>query len=79
MTPITQQQYEAALRIVREYESQINEDLEDDYDGFDDEDEEMERWDQEDYERALACTCGAWVVGNDGKGYHVADCFCGAE
>lgn len=30
------------------------------------------------FERAAACTCGAWVA-KDWEVYHVADCCCGAE
>lgn len=39
----------------------------------------QEQQEEEDFERACNCKCGAWVVGKDGKGYHVADCYCGAE
>lgn len=53
------------------------------YDESDDEewdaDDEEERWAEEEAEYAATCTCGAWVFGKDGKVYHIADCFCGAE
>lgn len=79
---ITKEQYEEAKRIVAQYEHEEGLELsmedDDDFDGDEDDDFE-ERQDEEDYERALSCTCGAWIVGKDGKGYHVADCFCGAD
>jgi hypothetical protein len=79
---ITKEQYEAAKKIVDQYEYEeylagmLEAEEEDDYDENDD---WQERQDEEDYERACSCTCGAWVVGKDGRGYHVADCFCGAD
>lgn len=84
---ITKEQYEAAKRIVDEHEQdeyeeamrQADDYLEDDDYGIDRDLDEQERQEDEDFERACSCTCGAWVVGKDGRGYHVADCFCGAE
>lgn len=80
---ITKEQYEAAKRIVDQYEKEEYEELsrefEDDSDLYDHDLDEQERQEEEDYERACSCTCGAWVVGKDGRGYHVADCYCGAE
>lgn len=77
---ITREKYEEALKIVEQYEREEYEYetmmAEDD---FDDWDEEEDRQAEEDYERACACTCGAWTIGKDGRGYHVADCFCGAD
>ena len=83
---ISKEQYEAAKKIVQEYEQSERfqdymdaEEDEDDYDERDWEEEEQERQEEEDFERAASCTCGAWVIGNDGRGHHVADCYCGAE
>lgn len=81
---ITKEQYEAAKKIVDEYEQakyiQKMAEEDDDEDYFDeDEISEQDRQEEEDFERACACTCGAWVVGSNGKGIHVADCYCGAE
>lgn len=52
---------------------------EDDDEDYYDEDDEQDRQDEEDFERACSCTCGAWIVNKNGKGIHVADCFCGAD
>lgn len=80
---ITREQYEAAKRIVDQYEKEEYEELsrefEDDSDLYDHDLDEQERQEEEYYERACSCTCGAWQVGKDGRGYHVADCYCGAE
>lgn len=53
------------------------EDDEDFYDDFDRDDEDEWR-EQEEYEIALNCTCGAWGIRNN-RVYHIADCICGAE
>jgi hypothetical protein len=52
-------------------------DIDEDDDDYDD-DDWQERKEQELYERACECTCGAWQH-KDGVTYHVADCCCGAE
>lgn len=49
--------------------------LENDYD----EEYYREKADEERERKAIECSCGAWKMGKDGKVYHVADCFCGAE
>lgn len=56
-----------------------DDDYDDDYD-FDnnDDDDWYERQQDELYERACNCTCGAWQ-NIKGKTVHVADCCCGAE
>ena len=52
----------------------------DDYDDDNDYDDDdyYERQQEELYERACNCTCGAWQNIN-GQTVHVADCCCGAE
>lgn len=80
---ISKEQYEAAKRIVQEYEhSEMMEsylEMEDDEDDRDWEEEEQEREEEIRAERASLCKCGAWVFGKDGGAYHVADCYCGAD
>jgi len=65
---ITKEQYEAAKRIVEEYERDEYEqgmiDAEDESDPF-----------EEEYTN---CTCGAYVLGKNGGVLHVSDCYCGA-
>lgn len=80
---ITKEQYLAAKKIVDEYEHEecmqsMIDDLDDD-EPDEDYDEMKEREEEENLALAYSCTCGAWVVGKDGKGHHVADCCCGAE
>lgn len=62
--------------------NQIEEDQNED-DLWYDEDEDYERQKEaereNDMERAMMCTCGAWVLTKIGKVYHVSDCYCGAE
>jgi hypothetical protein len=76
---ITYEQYESAKAIVEEYEENLRQIEDDDYDELDWEEEEQERKEEEMAERAASCNCGAWVFGKDGKVYHVSDCYCGAE
>jgi hypothetical protein len=83
MYQITDEQYEQAIALINEYqrERQQQADLdleEDDPMGYEDEDEIEERRENERFERALNCSCGAWVVKNNNV-LHVADCVCGAE
>lgn len=49
------------------------------YDGDYDDTEDMTREEEENYDRATSCTCGAWVMTEKGNVFHVADCYCGAE
>jgi hypothetical protein len=52
----------------------------DDYEDDDDFYERLEEQKQEElWERAHECTCGAWQHDNKGNVFHVADCCCGAE
>lgn len=78
---ITKEEYLKAKAIVDEYEQEEYEqgmrDAEED-DDFDEDDLEEQR-EMERAETAMNCSCGAWVIGKDGRGYHVADCICGAE
>lgn len=79
---ITEEEYKKAQAIVDQYheerQREADWDLEDDdFDRGDAEDEEDERY-QEEYETALNCSCGAWII-RDNTVYHIADCFCGAE
>lgn len=81
---ITYEQYQEAKAIVDEYEEHLRHEAylqieDDDYDELDWEEEEQEREEEEMAERSSFCSCGAWVFGKDGKVYHVADCYCGAE
>lgn len=80
---ITFEQYQAAKKIVDDYEEYLRheEELENDdhYDGGDWEEDQAEREEEEKYETALSCTCGAWVINERGNPIHVADCYCGAE
>jgi len=78
---ITFEQYQAAKKIVDDYEEWLryeeelaNDDDENDWETDEEEDEEQER-----FERACSCTCGAWQLSKDGNPIHVADCYCGAE
>ena len=81
---ITQEEYLKAKAIVTQYERdeyeekqrQADEDL--NFDDDEDEDDILERQENERFERALNCTCGAWVT-NGSRVAHVADCICGAE
>jgi len=50
----------------------------DEYDDDDFYDDYQDRLEEELFERACNCTCGAWQHIN-GVTYHVADCCCGAE
>lgn len=78
---ISKEEYTKALQIVQAYEEQERYYEEDD-DDFADRDYELEEEEAEEERRmeiASSCICGAWVVGKDGKSYHVADCYCGAE
>ncbi len=78
---ITFQQYQAAKKIVDDYEEYLRheEELENDDDFWDGSQDEEEREEEEKYETALSCTCGAWVINQRGNPIHVADCYCGAE
>lgn len=70
---ITKEEYLKAKAIVDEYEC-------DESDEEEDEDDILERRENESFERALNCDCGAWVLSQDKtKVLHVADCICGAE
>lgn len=82
---ISKEQYEAAKKIVEEYErlemmqGYLEAEEDDGYDDRDWEEEEAEREYEEKAERAATCKCGAWVFNKNGNPVHVADCFCGAE
>lgn len=79
---ISKEEYAKALKIVQAYEEQeryYEELFEDDDDERDWELEEEEAEEERRMEIASICTCGAWVIGKDGRAYHVADCYCGAE
>ena len=80
---VTHEQYLAAKRIIEQYEHEQElqgwDDEDEDYDERDWVLEEEERQEEEDFERASSCTCGAWIINKNGKGVHVADCYCGAE
>lgn len=52
------------------------EDFEDWEDERDEEDEE-ERAQEELYEMASNCMCGAWIIDKNGYVKHVSDCICG--
>lgn len=41
--------------------------------------DEIDSEEEEKYERASNCTCGAWIITERGNVHHVADCCCGAE
>ena len=81
---ITEDEYLKAKAIVEHYEreefeyNQRKADEELDFGDDEDEDDILERQENERFERALNCTCGAWVT-NGIKVAHVADCICGAE
>lgn len=51
----------------------------DDDDWYDLDELQKEIEEEEKYERASNCTCGAWIITKRGNVYHVADCCCGAE
>mgnify|MGYP001017247241 CR=1 FL=1 len=57
-------------------------DYDEDYDDDDFDNDDSEDWEErrqeELYERACNCTCGAWQ-NIKGQTIHVADCCCGAE
>ena len=78
---ITFQQYQAAKKIVDDYEEYLRHEemLENDDDERDWDEEDEENEDQERFERACACTCGAWQIDKNGNAIHVADCYCGAD
>lgn len=81
---ITHEQYLEYKKLVEEYEQAEYEEKQREVDKeFEWEDEDDEDWEErreeERAETAMNCTCGAWVIGKDGRGYHVADCICGAE
>lgn len=61
-----------------EIQSQIESDLSED-ELWGDEDDEMDREEEDNYDRACNCTCGAWIITERGNVHHVADCCCGAE
>ena len=79
---ITHEQYQNALKIVRQYETQMEElfELEDDDLSSDywEEDQEEAEWERL-QETAASCTCGAWQTTETGTVVHIADCYCGAE
>jgi hypothetical protein len=80
---ITEEEFERAQAIIHEYhrerQQQADLELEED-DPMNYEDEIEERRENERFERALNCECGAWVISQDKtKVLHVADCICGAE
>lgn len=79
---ITDEQFNAAQAIIEQYhrerQQQAEWELEDEiYE--DDEDDIEERRENERYEMALNCSCGAWIIGKSGNILHCADCICGAE
>lgn len=80
---ITEDEYLKAKAIVDQYErdefeyNQRKADEEFDW-ADEDEDDILERQENERFERALNCSCGAWIITHD-KVAHVADCICGAE
>jgi hypothetical protein len=61
-----------------DYDEDYDEDFDDDEYDNDDSDDWEERRQEELYERACNCTCGAWQ-NIKGQTVHVADCCCGAE
>lgn len=74
---ITEEQYQAALTIIDEYEKEQMR-LNDFDDDFEDEPEECDDCGRLNCicEYVNGCTCGAWRWGNSGP-VHVADCICG--
>jgi hypothetical protein len=80
---ITEEEFQRAQVVIHEYhrerQQQADLELEEDDPMFEDDEEDIEeRRENERFERALNCTCGAWVI-NQNKVLHVADCVCGAE
>jgi len=74
---ITEEQYQAALKIVEEYEHEqmlLNEPDDEDYS----EPEECDGCGRMDCVCYFAqdCKCGAWIMSNQGRMIHVADCIC---
>lgn len=84
---ITQDDYLKAKAIVDEYERDEFERLQREadeelnfMDDDEDEDDILERLENDRFELALSCSCGAWTISADKtKVFHVADCICGAE
>jgi hypothetical protein len=83
---ITESEYLKAKAIVDQYErdefeeKQRQADEEICFDEDDDEDDILERRENESFERALSCSCGAWILSQDKTNVlHVADCICGAD
>lgn len=86
---ITEEEYLKAKAIVDQYERdeferkqrEADDEINDMFgDDEEDGDDLIERRENERYERALNCSCGAWCLSQDKtRVLHVADCVCGAE